>query len=325
MADPCGPCRQQPGALLRGVGRPAGRPENGERKTENGTPLRGDGWGGGRMWRVYAARLSQRTQRTKGRFRARRTENGERRTERPCAPAGRRVESLERCERLTLRGYHKGHEEAQRDTKGGAGAGRACAQGTRPARGPERAWRASHAMLLGVWKSSGVSRSPSCPICPMSPTAKFGDVPRRLEGGPKREDDGREGAISGRLARKATGVSSSGFARSSVFAEMEVEGQASFGGSGQQKRPGRGPWSLLCFLFYGGGKESRTPDLLNAIQTLYQLSYTPEKGMTIRYHIPRILASTFFTKSKKSCFWPFRRGGGGRREGGGCGAAFAGR
>ena len=61
----------------------------------------------------------------------------------------------------------------------------------------------------------------------MSPTAKFGDVPRRLEGGPKREDDGREGAISGRLARKATGVSSSGFARSSVFAEMEVEGQAS--------------------------------------------------------------------------------------------------
>ena len=104
-------------------------------------------------------------------------------------------------------------------------------------------------------------------------------------------------------------------------------GQASTrpGGIRTTKKTGAGPWSLLCFLFYGGGKESRTPDLLNAIQTLYQLSYTPEKGMTIRYHIPRILASTFFTKSKKSCFWPFRRGGGGRREGGGFGAAFAGR
>lgn len=34
----------------------------------------------------------------------------------------------------------------------------------------------------------------------------------------------------------------------------------------------------LCrFPLYGGGKGSRTPDLLNAIQTLYQLSYTPEK------------------------------------------------
>ena len=35
----------------------------------------------------------------------------------------------------------------------------------------------------------------------------------------KREDDGREGAISGRLARKATGVSPSGFARTGVLAE----------------------------------------------------------------------------------------------------------
>ena len=35
----------------------------------------------------------------------------------------------------------------------------------------------------------------------------------------KREDDGREGAISGRSARKATGVSPSGFARTGVFAE----------------------------------------------------------------------------------------------------------
>ena len=34
----------------------------------------------------------------------------------------------------------------------------------------------------------------------------------------KREDDGREGAISGRLARKSTGVSPSGFARTDVLA-----------------------------------------------------------------------------------------------------------
>ena len=34
----------------------------------------------------------------------------------------------------------------------------------------------------------------------------------------KREDDGREGAISGRLARKVTGVSPSGFAHTGVFA-----------------------------------------------------------------------------------------------------------
>ena len=36
---------------------------------------------------------------------------------------------------------------------------------------------------------------------------------------PKREDDGREGAISGRLARKATGVSPSFFVHTGVFAE----------------------------------------------------------------------------------------------------------
>ncbi len=30
----------------------------------------------------------------------------------------------------------------------------------------------------------------------------------------------------------------------------------------------------------GGDKGSRTPDLLNAIETLYQLSYIPISGMT---------------------------------------------
>ena len=119
--------------------------------------------------------------------------------------------------------------------------------------GPVGAWRASHAMLWG--RGAGAprrtengacrreapnlprlrrterpcgataegavrerrSRSPIRPICPIGPTAKFDDVSRRV----KREDDGREGSISGRLARKATGVSPSGFARTGVFAENE--------------------------------------------------------------------------------------------------------
>ena len=34
----------------------------------------------------------------------------------------------------------------------------------------------------------------------------------------KREDDGREGAISGRLTRKASGAGPSGFTRTGVFA-----------------------------------------------------------------------------------------------------------
>ena len=50
------------------------------------------------------------------------------------------------------------------------------------------------------------------------PPAPHFPAPKRLERGPKREDDGREGVISGRLARKATGVSPSGFARIGVFA-----------------------------------------------------------------------------------------------------------
>ena len=38
----------------------------------------------------------------------------------------------------------------------------------------------------------------------------------------KREADGREGAVSGRLARKATGVSPFCFARTCVFAGKEI-------------------------------------------------------------------------------------------------------
>ena len=32
---------------------------------------------------------------------------------------------------------------------------------------------------------------------------------------------------------------------------------------------------------FGGDKGSRTPDLLNAIQALYQLSYAPAKKLTL--------------------------------------------
>ena len=42
-------------------------------------------------------------------------------------------------------------------------------------------------------------------------------------------------------------------------------------GSEKQKRP----LIAVFLIFIGGDKGSRTPDLLNAIETLYQLSYIP--------------------------------------------------
>ena len=51
------------------------------------------------------------------------------------------------------------------------------------------------------------------------PPAPHFPASKRFEKRLKREDDGREGAISGRLARKATGVSPSGFALICVLAE----------------------------------------------------------------------------------------------------------
>ena len=39
-------------------------------------------------------------------------------------------------------------------------------------------------------------------------------------------------------------------------------------------------WSRFRFGNLGGAKEGRTPDLLNAIQTLYQLSYSPMARLT---------------------------------------------
>ena len=120
------------------------RTENGKRRTERPCGATGEAVGGCGGFTLRGYHKEHKGPRGVFAPGEQRTENGEQN-----APAGRRVESLERCERLTLRGYHKGHEEAQRDTKGGAGAGRACAQGARPARGPERAWRASHATLWG--------------------------------------------------------------------------------------------------------------------------------------------------------------------------------
>ena len=72
-------------------------------------------WRLGSLDRPHAARLSQRTRRT----------TVQARSDKPSTAKG-----------------HKGDGTAQ-------GAGRACAQGARPARGPEGAWRASHAMLWG--------------------------------------------------------------------------------------------------------------------------------------------------------------------------------
>jgi hypothetical protein len=40
-------------------------------------------------------------------------------------------------------------------------------------------------------------------------------------------------------------------------------------------RYGAASFTQLRFVKDGGAKEGRTPDLLNAIQTLYQLSYDP--------------------------------------------------
>jgi hypothetical protein len=41
------------------------------------------------------------------------------------------------------------------------------------------------------------------------------------------------------------------------------------------RKKGKNLYSQALFCF-GGGKGNRTPDLLNAIQALYQLSYTPK-------------------------------------------------
>ncbi len=44
----------------------------------------------------------------------------------------------------------------------------------------------------------------------------------------------------------------------------------------------------------GGGKETRTPDPLHAMQMLYQLSYTPgDRGLAATFRIRSRMAGTF--------------------------------
>ena len=148
----------------------------GERRTENGEQnarQARDGWGVEKMDkppnldRLNAARLSQRTRRTTKIHKARRRGNRrfwrtQRITEKTedhrvgRSATARRTQkgkfgSLEawkfgqssRCAAITKNTKdHKGSQRGRHDAE----AGRACAQGARPARGPEGAWRASHAM-----------------------------------------------------------------------------------------------------------------------------------------------------------------------------------
>ena len=72
-------------------------------------------------------------------------------------------------------------------------------------------WTAKTQLLQERW-GANAGRTVVRPPAPHFP------APSTLERGPKREDDGREGAVSGRLARRATGVNPSGFARIGGFA-----------------------------------------------------------------------------------------------------------
>ena len=73
-------------------------------------------------------------------------------------------------------------------------------------------WTAKTQILQERWGANARRTS-------VRPPAPHFPAPKRIERQHKRKDDGREGAVSGRLARKATGVSPSGFARTGVLAE----------------------------------------------------------------------------------------------------------
>ena len=62
-------------------------------------------------------------------------------------------------------------------------------------------------------------------------------------------------------------------------------------------------YSNTIYSGFGGDKGSRTPDLLNAIQALYQLSYTPE-GLVYFSIFKRILQPLLcrFKKFFKICY-----------------------
>ena len=56
----------------------------------------------------------------------------------------------------------------------------------------------------------------------VQPPAPHFPAPKRRERRSKREDDGRAGAIGERVARKAAGISPSGFVHTRFFAEKEL-------------------------------------------------------------------------------------------------------
>ena len=57
--------------------------------------------------------------------------------------------------------------------------------------------------------------------------------------------------------------------------------------------------------FNGGGKRSRTADLLHAMQALYQLSYTPTGSRCFALYCIKIkIASAFSKKNGVQCLRP---------------------
>ena len=124
--------------------------------------------------RPNAARLSRRTQRTTVQARSDKPSTAKVHEEydagEPQISEEHRV--AQRIQRVTETGgvlahaglpecfYHKGHEGHNEHV---AGAGRACAQGTRPARRPVGAWRASHATLWFFGSPPGEPRRINLP------------------------------------------------------------------------------------------------------------------------------------------------------------------
>ena len=129
--------------------------------------LRGRHEGSRRTTKIHEARC-------KGNRRLRRTQRSTERTEghrRGRRASARRTASVSLEITKDTVQARSDKPSTAKDTKSTTqGAGRACAQGARPARGPVGAWRASHAMLWfgGVLRRS---RRPICPIRPICPTA----------------------------------------------------------------------------------------------------------------------------------------------------------
>ena len=231
------------------------------RRTENGAPLRGDGWVVEKMDeppnldRRNAARLSQRTRRTTKIHKARRSLE-HRGTQR----VTQRNTGMDCLCILEITKNTKDHNGAQRGWHGaeggpcvrtrhtsgpgpgGHGGLRTPCFGGRGADAPRRTENGKRRTESARQARDGEAAVRERRWSPSSgPTAslvrrfrrfrRFRSAPvgRRVETA-RREADGREGAISGRLARRVTGVSPSDFARTRVFAG---------------KRPAGFPWAGL--------------------------------------------------------------------------------